>query len=162
MRRQVIAAALVGTLALVGCGVGSGREVTVEDLSLTVPSGWTEREEESRTIFASEDEESYVFVEFSADDYDTPPMDLIDQEKEILSLLDTGTVTDYEIGDELVIDGAPCYCFSTTEYDPSDEGFPTIETDEAYIYANGLAYHITVGGDELPLDKLLDTMSVAD
>ena len=158
---SLAAAAALAPLSLAGCG-GGGRTASVGDLTITVPSDWVEREEESMTRFYSKDEENYVLISMDGSSYDMTPDEIIERDRELEELLQMNTVTDYDQTGRTVIDGADCYCYTALTYDPYDSGFPEIDTEEAFLYANGTVYHITVGGDGVSLDEVLDTASVAD
>lgn len=143
MRRQMLAAALVGTLALVGCGtqgVQLDKEVTVEGMTLSVPSSWNEEDHGGTTTFDG-----------PADD-NGRVSDAI-----IVSYEDTGgqTIEEYA-GDtydgakqsgELEVDGMDC---QTYDFD----GTPV-----AIIDAGETIFDVMVLGDDVSMDSLLSTVS---
>ena len=164
MRRKLAVFALAASLTLAGCsGTGASsisldREVDVEGLTLSVPSGWVEDGDDygleslgssfgSRTFDQPGDDSEKVSnsiivgysneeTDMSPDEYALDYFDGIESEKE----------------DETVIDGAECVV-----YDASVDDF---EMHVAFILDMDMTYEITVIGDAVDIDSVLETVSV--
>ena len=145
MRRQVIAAALVGTLALVGCGATVGgtsldRDASVYGMTLSVPSSWDETDHGGTATFdGPEDDEGRVSDA------------IIVSHRETSETLDEYAEDAYEGAErvsETEVDGCEC---SVYDFDG---------TSVAVIDGGGVIYDVMVLGDAVSLDDVLGTVAI--
>lgn len=145
MKKQVIAAALVGMLALVGCGAAGGvttldKDVSVAGITLSVPSSWEETDHGGTTTFdGPEDEEGRVSDA------------IIVSHEETSETLDEYVEDAYEGAErvsETEVDGCEC---SVYDFDG---------TSVAIIDGGGIIYDVMVLGDAVSLDDVLDTVVI--
>lgn len=145
MKRELIAAALVGTLALVGCGATGGgtsldRDANVSGLTLSVPSSWEETDHGGTTTFdGPEDDEGRVSDS------------IIVSHEETAETLDEYAGDVYEEAErvsETEVDGCEC-----SVYDFNG-------TSVAIIDGGGVIYDVMVLGDAVSLDDVLGTVTI--
>lgn len=164
--KKGIAAALVAALALVGCsasGVQLDREVEVGGMTLSVPSDWVEDGDDessdfldmeygSRTYFEDPDAiySDGIYARYSNTDLDETPEDSF---KSIY-----GDDVEYELVKETVIDGVPVQVYAFP-YVRVDNGEDTVRY-EAYLYQYDMHYEITVYGDSVSIDDVLETVEL--
>lgn len=164
MKKVFAAAALVAVLALAGCSSSSvqlDREVEVGGMTLNVPSDWVEDGDDTDYDFSdhvfghrsysydtdNESERSYISVFYSNVDLDETP------DESIASIYGDGM--DYEVVDEPVIDGVKTqvvkYLF---------DGNSGTSMYEAFVYGFDMHYEITVVGDKVSIDDVLETVDL--
>lgn len=161
MKRMIVAAAVVVTLALVGCGskgVELDREVEVAGLTMSVPSDWVEdRSEEyaddygfgARSYESGEPEDDdYGRISLSystASDDDTPEGFI----EEIY-----GEGMSYEMEDGPVVDGVQTqickYVFDS----------PGTEWTDVFIYGPEMHYRISLYGGLIDAERILETVEI--
>lgn len=166
MKKIAAATALVAALALVGCsgsGVQLDREVEVGGMTLSVPSDWVENgyddssdyldaEYGSRTFVQNPDEiESIgIAVSYSSISLDETP------EESFKSTY--GDDVEYELADEMVIDGVKTYVYAFPYTSPVS-GEDKVRY-EAYLYQYDMHYEIAVYGDAVSIDDVLETVDL--
>lgn len=173
MKRGLMGVVACTALAAALCGCGGpalDREVTVMDLTMKVPSSYVEEEDPDDdefdsvtgdvTFSSTSDENGCIIrVDYNDYDYGLSAEEIIADDAEMLASVGSPSNKEYELVGETVIDGAKCSIYRTSEVYSDDV---TFETDEAFLSANGLAYHITIFGDEVSIEDLVKTISVAD
>lgn len=145
MKRQLIVVALVGTIALVGCGATDGgskldSEASVSGMTLSVPSAWEETDHGGTTTFdGPEDDEGRVSDA------------IIVSHRETSETLDEYVEDVYEGAErvsDVEVDGCEC-----SVYDFNG-------TSVAVIDGDGVIYDIMVLGDAVSLDDVLGTVDI--
>lgn len=164
MRKQVIAAALVGTLALVGCSSSSvslDREVEIEGLTISVPSGWIED--------GDDHELDIIQSRYGTRTFEKPGSDSNDMDAIMVSYSTTSdnsespddfmnefySDSEYKMVSESVIDGSEC-----SVYDVDMDG-SNISQSIAFITGREMEYTIYLYGDDVSIDSLLETVSIS-
>lgn len=165
----VFAFASVMTFCLVGCGTALDREVTIQNMTISVPSGWAEDSDEyslgttsyGSYSYVSDDMESSISIHYS-NDYTTPEEDLASMERSYAS--DPINAYDWyvnDLGQEAIESSVVSkyeYGYKAKDNDGNEwEG----ETQIAYIMTPSLNFDIAVIGDEVKLDDVLKTMKIA-
>lgn len=166
MKRVGVFLAIAASLALAGCGaqgVQLDREVTIEGLTMSVPSGWVEDGDDnefssigskygSRTYEApdsSSEGQNMIAVNYSTTSENDP-----ETADEFMEEYYSEMYT-YEKVEETVIDGSEC-----TVYDVTMDGAGLDQTI-ALIYGMSMDYKIYVYGDEVSMDSILETVSIS-
>lgn len=166
MRKVATCVAIVASLALVGCGAQGAqldREVNIEGLTMSVPSGWVEDGEdyEYSSIDSRHGNRTY-----EAPDNSSESLDMIAVNYSTTSENDPETADEfmeeyysemytYEKVKETVIDGSEC-----TVYDVTMDG-AGLDQAIALIYGRSMDYTIYVYGDEVSMDSILETVSIS-
>lgn len=166
MKKGIAAAALVAVLALAGCsasGVELDREVEVGGMTLSVPSDWVEDGDDtsyesigdaygSRTYFADPDAtySDGIYARYSNISLDDTP------EESFKSIY--GDDVEYELVEETVIDGVPVQVYEFP-YVRLDNGEDAVRY-EAYLYQYDMHYEITVYGNAVSIDDVLETVDL--
>lgn len=166
MRRVGVVLAIAASLALIGCGaqgVRLDREVTIEGLTMSVPSGWVEDGEDNELEII---DSKYGSRTYESPDSSSESQDMIAVNYSTTSENDPETADEfmeefysemytYKKVEETVIDGSEC-----TVYDVTMDGVGLSHTI-ALIYGRSMDYTIYVYGDEVSMDSILETVSIS-
>ena len=168
MRKGIAVLAAAAIIALAGCGapaVTLDREVTVSGLTLSVPSTWVEDGSDygqiGRRSFSTtddEDELGYIGINYSPrrDDGETPEEDMGERKEWYETDLGIDDF-EYEMIDEMVVDGAECLIFEESHTsEPSHQ-----KTTGYYVYVTSMdtEYTISVTGN-VDINSVIETMSL--
>lgn len=174
---SLIACALFACLVLVGCGgkVRLDRAVTVDGLSMSVPSQWAERDDRRYTGRTSADfMGGAMYTDQQSDDGDGISVDtrggtyntgtLESWLANELRFATSDPVNGYgyradKIG-ETVIDGAKVVKYDISYKKMINGSEHLSENHHAYITRSNATYVITVWGDSVSLDDVLSTVHI--
>lgn len=164
--KKVAAAALVSVLALAGCagsGVKLDREVEVGGMTLSVPSDWVENGYDDSNDFLDTEYGSRTFVQ-NPDEIESVGIAVyysnisLDETPEESFKSTYGDDVEYELADEMVIDGVQTYVYEFPYTSPVS-GEDKVRY-EAYLYQYDMHYEITVYGDAVSIDDVLETVDL--
>ena len=138
---------------------------------MSVPSGWVEDGSDyeiggfgSRSFTTPENEEQagFISIYYSESDEDdkTPSEEMEETAENYVENFHSDDFV-FDKTDEMVIDGAECEVFESTETIETDNG--SIETTRHHIFVSSYEknYEITVYGDMVSVDDLIKSISMS-
>lgn len=176
--RKVAAIACAGAFALTLAGCGGGgeqldRSVVVGDISLKVPSNWseedlkqTQKEQGFPTddyyidyfVYRSEDESSMVYVlHEEMDEYNNSSQKSIESEKEIMLNYGSATSVDYELVSSGMENGVLVDVYDIEAVFPEQ----TQSTREVFAYDGDEVYKVTISGEGVDADAVVDSIQIS-
>lgn len=170
----VCAASATMLVALTACGANLDREVTVQNMTLSVPSNWAEEPNDSNT-----DNKGSVWFEDVDVDKDENDFDAIYVSYQKVDTSDTSTtkqaieakqekyesdfgITNWDIDDETeqVIDGAKVTIYEYSFKKAIDNVTQKYEYKIAYVYAPSMHYTIQVYGDAASINDVINSIEL--
>lgn len=171
----VLTPLLAIALCLFGCSSADtlDRTVTIENMSINVPSNWIENENDysaessgskiGSKSFRPENYSSQIIIGYSNQSLDQTAAEAMWETREsYASDLTSATNFNSIFIDEFSIDGATCtlYDFSYTTTAPDTEETFVASTRMAFIFAEDIHYDIRWVGDPSMLDAMIKTIKL--
>lgn len=179
MRRRTIpvvlvAAAFAAILALSGCGANLDRDVEIKGMNISVPSDWMQKaakgnDESSGAVtfekFVEDaDDEDYTAIVI---DYDKRSGKDPQSAQEALAKMqqrmeDKQGVVLWSVDEEdtRIIDGAKVTDFEYSFEKAIDHVSKKYEYQTAYVFDGKMTYQISVYGDDVSLDAIVDSIEL--
>lgn len=172
---SVLAACVFGTalvFALTGCGANLDRDVTVQEMTMSVPSTWAEDPDEGNrdssgvVWFADVDEDKdegdfdAISVSYVSQDADDAPSADEKLAKRQAELEDDQSVVNWDVEDfeTRVIDGAQVSVYDYSFEKAIDHETQKYEYHLAYISTPTTQYEIQVYGDAVSLGDIVENI----